>query len=144
MKLSFSVPGQPVAKGRARSFVRNGHVAHYTPEKTVKYEAEVSRCATVAKSSLGGAVALMAGPLMLDVAAYFRIPASWPKAKQAKARAGEIRPTSKPDLDNVVKAIKDGLNGVVWVDDSQVVFLCAQKHYSDVPHVNVTIIEGAN
>ncbi len=137
--LFFTVPGQPVAKGRARSFVRNGHVAHYTPEKTVKYESEVKRCAIAAQSAKGGAVALMEGPLSLSVEAYFQIPESWPKVKKAKALAGEIRPVSRPDLDNVVKAIKDGLNMVAWKDDSQVVFLTARKSYSDRPRVMVSV-----
>ena len=33
-QIAFTIPGEPVAKGRARAFVRAGRVAHYTPAKT--------------------------------------------------------------------------------------------------------------
>lgn len=130
----FVVPGTPVAKGRARAFIRSGHIGHHTPDKTVKYEARV---AIFAKQ----AMALrppMAGAVMLSVTAHFPIPASWSKKRQAAARSGLEQVTKKPDLDNVLKAIKDGMNGVVWLDDAQVVRLvdCC-KVYSDEPRVEV-------
>ncbi len=60
------------------------------------------------------------------------------------ARAGTELHTKRPDLDNVLKAIKDGLNGIVWGDDSQVAVLReCRKGYSDTPRVVVTV-EVAN
>lgn len=69
------------------------------------------------------------------------IPKSWPKADKAAALAGIKLATSKPDLSNVVKAVEDGLNGVVWGDDSQIVrYLPSQKRYGLEPGVMVTVI----
>nr|WP_082786584.1 RusA family crossover junction endodeoxyribonuclease [Sporosarcina psychrophila] len=54
-------------------------------------------------------------------------------------KSGELRPTTKPDVDNYVKAIKDGLIKVIWQDDSQVVDLKVRKFYSLSPKVVVCI-----
>ena len=131
--MSFTVPGEPVAKGRARSFVRNGHVAHYTPEKTARYENLVKLAAE--RAMAGGAP--MSAALRLTVDAVFTIPASWSNKRRAAARGTPV--TKRPDLDNVVKAIKDGCNGVAWVDDSQCTFLHASKVYGETPRVDVRI-----
>jgi Holliday junction resolvase RusA-like endonuclease len=39
----------------------------------------------------------------------------------------------KPDIDNFVKAVFDGCNGIVWNDDSQVVMVDASKHWTNTP-----------
>lgn len=59
--------------------------------------------------------------------------------KQALIESGELRPTSKPDVDNYVKGVKDGLNKIIWQDDSQVVGLTVRKFYSLSPRVDVCI-----
>lgn len=133
----FTIPGEPVAKGRARSFVRNGHVAHYTPEKTAKYENLVKLAASAAMA--GRAPYQVA--LSVTVTAHMGIGSSWSKKRQQSALSGHERPTKRPDLDNVLKAIKDGMNGVVWRDDSQVVRVVAEKHWSDSPRVEVSVSE---
>ncbi|MDR0478305.1 MAG: RusA family crossover junction endodeoxyribonuclease [Burkholderiaceae bacterium] len=133
--ITFTIPGEPVAKGRPRSFVRGGHVGHYTPEKTARYENLVKLAAQQAmagRSQQQGAVAL-------TVRAYMGIPASWSLRKQKQAALGEITPTKRPDLDNIIKAIKDGCNGVAWRDDAQVVDVRASKRYCLTPFVNVLI-----
>ena len=134
--ISFTIPGEPTAKGRARSFVRNGHVAHYTPEKTARYENLVRLAAQQAmcgKAPIDGACALV-------VRAFLGIPASWSQKKQKAAAIGEITPTKRPDLDNIVKAIKDGANGMAWRDDSQVIDVLASKRYGTVPRVEIEIV----
>ena len=52
---------------------------------------------------------------------------------------GVLRPTTKPDIDNLVKGIKDSLSKFLWYDDSQVTELVARKLYSDNPRAEVTI-----
>lgn len=136
MTIKFTVPGDPVAKGRARSFVRNGHVAHYTPEKTARYENLVRLAAAQAM----GTTAPIEVAVCLVVRAYMPIPKSWSMKKKQAAVLDEVLPTSRPDLDNIVKAIKDGGNGVTWRDDSQVVDLIASKRYG-LPRVEVEIRE---
>ena len=53
-----------------------------------------------------------------------------------------IRPTKKPDCDNVIKAILDSLNQIAYHDDTQVVDLQIRKFYSHKPRVVVTIKEA--
>ena len=67
------------------------------------------------------------------------MPASWSKRKAAEALHGVIRPTKKPDADNVLKAVCDGINGVVWHDDTQAVDVTLRKRYGPVPGVWVFV-----
>jgi Holliday junction resolvase RusA-like endonuclease len=134
-RITFSVPGAPVGKGRPRVGRVGGHARLFTPQKTASYEGLVAHAAHAA----------MAGRPLLDQAVGVSlvlacpVPASWSQKKQRAALAGEIRPTSKPDVDNVVKAIFDGLNGVLWRDDVLVTDLSVAKRYSDKPCVDVMV-----
>jgi Holliday junction resolvase RusA-like endonuclease len=134
--ITFTIPGEPVAKGRARSFVRNGHVAHYTPEKTAHYENLVR---LAAQQAMAGR-APIEGPVRLVVDAWLGIPVSWSLNKQRQAALHAIQPTKRPDLDNILKAVKDGMNNIVWRDDSQVVVVQASKVYGQ-PRVEVKVQE---
>ena len=134
---TFTIPGEPIAKGRARSFIRAGHIAHYTPDKTVRYENLVK---LAAQQAMAG-IAPIEGAVSLTMRAFFSIPVSWSMKKQRAAALGEFAHTKRPDLDNVVKAIKDGANGVAWKDDSQVVDVRASKRYG-TPRVEVEVRVG--
>ena len=89
----------------------------------------------------------MSAPASVEVRAYFPVPKTWPKWKKAAAHFGMICPTRKPDADNVLKAVLDGLNGVVYKDDAQVFETCISKLFepevTEYPaghlHVEVTI-----
>ena len=107
----------------------------FTPAKTVGYEGLV---ALAAQQAMRGAP-LIEGPVLAQLRIDVQIPASWSGKKQRAAEAGQLAPTSKPDIDNVVKAIFDAINGVVWKDDVQVVALTVKKRYSLVPGVAVRI-----
>lgn len=135
--ICFEIPGQPVAKGRARAYRRGNHIAHYTPKKTANYESLVKLSAAQAMKGKE----LIDGPVKLTVTLLFQIPASWSKVKQAAAAQDEIRPTVKPDCSNILKAIEDSLNGIVWQDDKQVVELTVSKYYSNMPGAYVSITE---
>ena len=50
-----------------------------------------------------------------------------------------IRPTRKPDFDNIGKVICDALNGIAYRDDAQIVDALVRKFYSDTPRVIVEI-----
>lgn len=125
--------GKPVAKGRPRFAKETGHT--YTPEKTRNYEAALKYAAI----EVMGDRAPMDGPLTLDIVVKLPIPQSWPKKKQAAARDGSLRPTSKPDFDNYAKTV-DALNLVVWVDDGQVVDARVRKLYSDKPGLWLKVV----
>jgi Holliday junction resolvase RusA-like endonuclease len=118
--------GKPVAKGRPRFNTETGIA--YTPEKTVKYETMLRFTA----QQVMGTRPPLEGPLRISMSIVAPIPASWPKKKQAAARSGELLPTGKPDLDNLMKVI-DSANMVVWVDDSQITDARITKTYGDKP-----------
>jgi Holliday junction resolvase RusA-like endonuclease len=76
------------------------------------------------------------------------VPASWSKTRRADALAGRVFATGRQsgDADNYAKAVLDGCNGVVFLDDAQVVRLTAQKRYAGTPgvEVRVTALEGVD
>ena len=133
--LTFSVPGVPTPKGRPR-MTRRGRV--YTPAKTVAYERTVSIVAQEAKSRLGGGM-LFEGPVMVTIYCYFALPPSW--SRKRKAEMLHQPHAQLPDLDNLVKAVLDGLNHThyIWTDDKQVAAVTATKHWSEESSVLVRI-----
>jgi len=133
----FVVPGAPVAKGRPRIGKVGNHARMFTPAKTVNYEGLVAHEGHVAMA--GRPLILGAVSMVLDV--RLQVPASWSKRKQAQALDGTLHPATRPDLDNIEKAISDGLNGVVWKDDAQVVEVRKCKRYAETPGVTVEIEE---
>jgi len=135
MMIAFTVPGQPVAKGRPKFARRGAHVVAYTPAKTASYENLVKMAATLAMCGIEPT----ASPVALSVSLNLQIPASWSKKRREQAAAGVIAATKKPDADNVLKGIKDGCNGVVWRDDAQVVRIHLEKRYSETPSAMIKI-----
>lgn len=132
--VSFMVPGPPVAKGRPRFTTAGGKVRTYTPEKTAAYEDLVK----LAYMQVG---VKLTGPIAAEITAYFAIPKSTSKKMRQKMISGEVRPTKKPDLDNIVKSVLDALNGIAFDDDSQVCSLVVDKLYSEDPRVEVDLEE---
>ncbi len=139
--LTFRIPGKPQPKQRARSGINaaTGRKVHYTPEATKNFEEAVRLVAYNARITSPGASVFFHGPVALSLSIDMKIPGSWPKWKQDAAFDGFIAPTVDPDASNVVKAVEDGLNGVVWRDDNQVVKLEVSMQYSDCEGVTVKI-----
>lgn len=133
--VEFTIPGQPVAKGRPRFARRGSGVATYTDAKTAGYENLVKMVASVAMAGREPAT----GPLSLRVSIGLQVPESWSKRRREMALSGAIRATKKPDADNVLKGIKDGCNGIVWRDDAQVVQITLRKDYSATPCATVAV-----
>ena len=127
--VSFTVPGTPQGKGRARFARQGGFMRAYTPEKTVAYEGLI---ALAAQEAMKGRE-LLEGPLIVCVFATFHTPPSWSKKKKAATRWH----TGKPDADNVLKAVGDGCNGIVWKDDSQIASVSVMKRYGETPGLYV-------
>jgi Holliday junction resolvase RusA-like endonuclease len=133
--VSFIVPGHPFGKQRSRS-TKSGR--HYTPQETVRYENLVMMQAMQAMQDRP--------PVDIDVGlmfvAVFLVPDSWSAKKRAAALADEIRPTKKPDLSNIQKALEDGMNAVVFKDDSQITESGGSKKiYGEVPCVKVCVYD---
>ena len=133
--ITFTVPGQPVGKGRPRIGRVGQHARMFTPAKTVNYEGLVAHAAGMAMNGRP----LLEGAVQVQMVIHCQVPASWSKKKQQQALAGEVFPTTKPDIDNIEKAVYDAINGVVWKDDVQVVDVVKRKRYSASPGVIVTI-----
>lgn len=84
----------------------------------------------------------MEGPLKLSIMAYFPIPKSWSKKKRQEASKGEMRHTSKPDLDNLFKQVKDCMTRLrFWGDDRQISdYGQSGKRYGERPGWHITVI----
>ena len=72
---------------------------------------------------------------------YIEIPQSKSKKQKEKMLAGEIKPVVKPDVDNVAKSILDALNGIVYLDDKQIIELDIKKIYAETSWTEVKIEE---
>lgn len=125
------IPLPPKPKGRPR-FTRSG--VAYTPKETREYEDIVRMHAR------RGFIQPLRGSIYLTVHFYCRVPKSWPEVKKRGAEMGEIRPAVKPDIDNLGKAVLDGLNGIAYEDDKQVVELELKKFYGE-PRTEIFVEE---
>ena len=137
--LQVAIPGSPIGQGRPKFSTINGHAKAYDPEKSRNYKAYVKLLATQAMKEQG--FEMIEGPCSLDILAFFEVPKSKSKKFKERALEGLERPTKKPDLSNIVKGIEDALNGLVYKDDSSIVYLSVGKYYSDVPRVEVILRE---
>ncbi len=134
-RVSFVVPGQPQGKGRPRIGKVGQHARMFTPAKTVAYEGLIAHAAQQAMAGRP----LFDAPVACAVHLHCAVPASWSQRKQRAALDGALLPSSKPDADNVVKAVFDGLNGVLWRDDVLVVDLQVRKRFAATPRVEVAV-----
>ena len=135
---SLVVHGEPVGKARARVVRdRSGRVRAYTPKKSANWERSA---AILARRVMQGEEPTRK-PVQLRLVAVMPVPESWPKWKREAATDGRIMPTGKPDLDNIIKAAKDALNGIIWRDDSQVVEVKALQIYGSSAMVSIGVSE---
>ena len=137
--IDIVIAGAPTSKGRPRFSRRSGRA--FTPSKTMQAEDTLAGRALVALAPWRERLPLQ-GPLVLCAVFTLPVPKSWSKKDRAAALDGSKRPTGKPDVDNLVKLATDALNGVVWVDDSQLVSVTMSKCYGDVPSTRL-IVGGA-
>ena len=120
MEIKFTVILEPKAQKRARSraITSNGR-SYAMTYKDKDQRLEENKLLTL-MLPYRPQVPLQ-GPLALGVKVFLPIPQSKPKKFQAGALAGAIRPTTKPDLDNLLKHFKDVCTGIFWQDDRQIV-----------------------
>jgi len=131
MSESIYIPGKPIAKKRPR-FVRKGNfVGAYNEQVTEEEHWKIQATQQIKKP--------LEGALSLDVLFIMPIPKSWPKIRREKAVHFTIWHIKTPDLDNLVKFVKDCLNGLAWYDDKQVAILNAFKRYGPEPGTSITI-----
>ena len=137
VKIAFTVHGKPVGQGRPRTTVRNGRAIIYKPETSKRYEAEIAK---EAKNAMGETKPFT-GPVSLELSVYKAPPSGATKKQREDMLKGEIFPTTKPDLDNVIKAVADALTGVVWEDDKQVVMIDAAQYFAEEPLVKIEVAD---
>ena len=137
--VKFTVPGQPKGKARARTVRRGGGKSFfYTPEGTVLYENLIKTCYL---QDAGHVLFNDGQPLAVSITAFYEVPKSYSKKKKQEMLDGQLYPTKKPDIDNIAKCVLDALNKLAYRDDTQVVRLHMEKHYAEIPRVEVEIRE---
>ena len=134
---SFTVPGEPVAKARARVFFnkRANRVMSMTPTKTATYEQFIKLIAA------DFFPAPATGPVIMSIRVFRGTPKSLSKKLHEQAEAGTLRPTTRPDVDNYLKSCMDALNGISFRDDSQVIGVHVDKFYSANPRTEIDVEE---
>jgi Holliday junction resolvase RusA-like endonuclease len=139
--IQIILSGAPVSAGRPR--FRNiqttagaSFASTYTPAKTRNYQRDLRFRAQEEMTRLG--LPPLAGALSVQMDVWLPIPKSLSTKKKAMAGSGMLRPMTRPDLDNYIKQL-DALNGVCWLDDSQIVSITAQKRFSASPCVVINI-----
>lgn len=127
---SLTVPGVPVAKGRPRF----GNGRTFTPPST--RTAEEALGWAMRQACPGGP---LEGPLVLHVQFSFGMPKSW--SEKRKIAAYKTAHTGRPDLDNLVKLVKDAGNGILWADDSLIWQVGASKVWADEAETYISVTQ---
>lgn len=135
--VTFKVDGTPVPKGRARYARRGNFISTYTPEKTRTYETLIKDAAIEAM----GASEPLETPVSLYLYIRVPIPKSCTKKRLEAIDNGSEKPTKKPDASNILKSVEDGMNGIVYHDDSQIINIHVTKVYSSLPGVDICVKE---
>ncbi len=131
--IQIVIDGEPKGKGRPRMSTKTGRA--YTPKDTASYENWVKLC--YQEQSNGEYFEVE--PLRARINCYYSIPKSDSKKKKEEKAEGVLRPTKKPDLDNVAKIILDSLNSIAYKDDSQIVELEINKYYAESARVEILL-----
>ena len=130
-QLKFTILGIPVAQGRPLASRRGKFIAMRDPQKSKDYKARIAYEAGQAFKALG--IDRPAdGPVEMGIIFHFNRPKSLPQKVEYKI--------SKPDLDNLAKAIMDGLEGIAYLRDAQIFHLECGKQFSEQPMVEVAMI----
>ena len=133
MIYEFDIPGPVTGKGRPR--VNTYTCRAYTPTKTKEYE-EMAQQYFLFKYPR---YVPIEGRTKVTIVAQFKIPKGTSKANAELMLKGEIAPTKKPDIDNIVKIVLDALNSIAFKDDNQITKLEIEKIYSEEEKVSVKI-----
>ena len=138
MELRITIWGPPCAQGRPRFTTIGGHPKAYDPQKSKNYKAYVRLTAIEAARKQGWLLNTDL-PLKISIGAYMPVPAAKPKKWKESALQEKIRPTTKPDVDNIFKCITDALSGTVYKDDKQIVQAEIAKNYCSPEKTRVEV-----
>ncbi len=127
--MTFIIEGKPQPKERPRS----GKNGFYTPSKTKAYEERVKW----AYKEAGGRLHNEA--VRMSIVIERSVPKGTGKKNKFFMLNNRIKPTTRPDVDNCVKSIMDGLNGVAYPDDGYVTELTVKKCYGEIDKAIVEV-----
>lgn len=134
-KFEFDI--EPVEQARPRATRMGKGIRLYDPKKVNVFK---KRLGLLAKQQmLDRGLDPFDGPLEVRMGFYRPVQASLSQKERARRLSGVHRPTVKPDLSNYIKALEDGLNGIIWIDDNRIVQIVAEKKYSDRPHIVIEV-----
>lgn len=131
--IKLTIPGEPMGKARPR-VTKTGFI--YTPKKTVNYETLIKELFIMKYPDFQP----IEGPVEMVLNAWLKMPKSSNK-KTGAMLIGEIRPTKKPDMSNILKSVEDALNNLAYNDDKQIVELTLKKRFSHRPRIELEIAE---
>jgi Holliday junction resolvase RusA-like endonuclease len=135
-KVRIVIDGKPPKKDRPRFRSIGKFAQTYSTKETVECEKRVSR----AWKEQGGGVTFD-GAVSVGIDIFYEVPASIAKnsKKRASAMIADKWKVTKPDIDNVIKSVLDGLNGLAFSDDNQVAVLKSRKMYGKKEKTVVTV-----
>ena len=127
MQISVEIPGPPLALERARATVVNGRARIYDAPKSRQWKSVAQDHMAVALHQQGiGKGPWPAGtPLSVRIRAYFLCPRSEYRKTSPRERRPHVK--ARGDIDNIVKAVLDAGNSVLWLDDCQIWRVDASK-----------------
>ncbi|OQB72563.1 MAG: Endodeoxyribonuclease RusA [Deltaproteobacteria bacterium ADurb.Bin135] len=126
MMQTFYILGDPRPQGRPRFYKRGNFIGVYDPKESRNYKQTLA-----AQIAAQNPEYIQDGAISLECEFIFARPKTLPKKV--------VDHTKKPDLDNLLKALKDAMTGIVWHDDAQIVSLSARKDYGDVPGIKMVV-----
>ena len=130
--LTFTVYGEPKSWKRA---VPIGFGRVEKAKKNTGYQTQVKWSAKAVMTH--ERLHVHEGALNMVVLFYFLPPTSWPKYKRAQALMNELPCVVRLDSDNLIKNIADGLNGIAYVDDHQLVDVRGVRLWAEKPRAEV-------
>lgn len=128
-------PSKIKGKDRPRYRRVGNFVQTYTTKSTKSFEEEIS---TQFIEQVGNEYCSYDGRVMLKMSISAEMPKSW--SNKIKDKLDEDYNTNKPDIDNIIKAVLDGLNGVAYQDDKQICDIHATKYWSRENKIELRIV----
>ena len=127
MKIDFFIAGIPKAQPRVKAFVRGGHAGVYTPDSADAWKQAVRQ-----QAAANAPESLVAHPVRVELDFFLPRPKAHYKRDGSLKVDRAIWHTSKPDLDNLIKAVTDAITDTkqIWLDDSQICEITATKTYA--------------
>lgn len=135
MRFEFNI--EPVEQARPRATRFGKGIRLYDPKKVTVFKQQLGMLAR--QQMLDRGLEPYDGPLEVCMEFYRPVQESISKTERARRLSGVHRPTVKPDLSNYIKALEDGLNGIIWIDDNRIVQIVAEKKYSDRPYIVIEV-----